>query len=124
MAMAGGKKSGNEHEYHIGRDAAIYSGEFRKTRIETIIGTSADPLKQLSEVLTEIRQSLAEISDPDVPPDVGGKASQAATALEKDLPNLSRRTLRERVRALIDLLAPVAEIIGGVAGLEAILQHL
>lgn len=35
-----------------------------------------------------------------------------------------RRSLRLRVKRLIGILAPVAEIIGGVAALEAVAQHL
>jgi len=129
--MAVGKKSGNEHTYNVTGGAAIYSGEFKKTRIETTIGTpTTDPLKDLDEVLNEIRQSLEENRNPDVPPDVRDKASQAAIQLKHDLPRLrkkdpdTRQTLRARVKALIDLLAPVAEIIAGAAALQAILQHL
>jgi len=36
----------------------------------------------------------------------------------------ARRSMRLRIKGLIGIMAPVAEIIGGVAGLEAICQHL
>jgi hypothetical protein len=129
--MAVGKKSGSEHKYNITGPTAIYSGEFEKTKIKTTISTPVtDPLADLSEVLNEIRQSLEEDTNPKVPPDVRDKASQAAIQLKHDLPRLrkkdpdTRQTLRARVKALIDLLAPVAEIIAGTAALQAILQHL
>ena len=129
--MTGSKKSGSKHEYHITGSAAIYSGDFPGTIVTTNIGAqSADPLEQLGEELAKIRQRLEGDSYPNVAPDVRDKALQAATKLKDDLPSLrktdpdTRRTLRARVRGLIDRLAPVAEIIGGIAGLEAILQHL
>ena len=129
--MTGNKKPVSKHKYDIARDAAIFSGEFKESTVTANIGTpSTDPVKQLSEVLTRIIQSLGENSSPDVPPEVRKEATRAATTLKRDLPNLgkpepgTRTTLREHVKALINLLAPVAEIIAGVAALDGILHQL
>jgi len=129
--MTGNKEPRSKHEYHITGNAAIFSGEFKESTVTANIDTpGTDPLERLSEVLTRIIQSLAENSSPDVPPEACEEASQAATALKRDLPNLrktepgTRTTLRKRVKALIDLLAPVAEIIAGAAALDGILHQL
>jgi hypothetical protein len=129
--MTGNKKPGSKHEYHIAGNAAIFSGEFKESPVTANIDTQGtDPLERLSEVLTRIIQSLAENSSPNVPPAVREEASRAATALKCDLPNLrkteprTRTTLRKRVKALIGLLAPVAEIIAGAAALDGILHQL
>lgn len=129
--MTGNKEPRSKHEYHITGNAAIFSGEFKESTVTANIDTpGTDPLERLSEVLTRIIQSLAENSSPDVPPEAREEASQAATALKRDLPNLrktepgTRTTLRKRVKALIDLLAPVAEIIAGAAALDGILHQL
>jgi hypothetical protein len=51
-------------------------------------------------------------------------------ALSRDLPDLKQsgadgpKNLRQRIRALIGMLTPVAGLIGGVAALESIWQHL
>ena len=91
---------------------------------------SADPWEQLQRELTKIRQRLERDSDPTVAPDDHDDALEAVTALKDDLPGLrkndpdTRRRLKQRVKALIGMLAPVAEIVGGVAALQAICQHL
>jgi len=127
--MTGSKKSGSKHEYNITGPAAIYSGKFRESHVTTNIGAPT-ALEQLGDELARIRQRLEDDGYHNVPPDGRDRALEAVTALADDLPSLrktdqdTRRTLRARVRALIDLLAPVAEIIGGVAALEVILQHL
>jgi hypothetical protein len=123
--MAGSKKSGSKHEYNITGPAAIYSGEFRESQVTTNIGMPA-ALEQLDEELARIRQRLERDGYRNVTPAGRDRVLKAVNGLQDDLPSLreNRRTLRARVRALIDLLAPVAEIIGGVAALEVILQHL
>jgi hypothetical protein len=51
-------------------------------------------------------------------------------ALSRDLPDLKQsgvdgpKNLRQRIKALIGVLTPVAGLIGGVAALESICQHL
>jgi hypothetical protein len=62
-----------------------------------------DDHEDVIEALVELQDEVAQ--DPD--PDQGGL-----------------RRLRKRVRQLIGVLAPVAEVIGGVAALEEICRHL
>jgi hypothetical protein len=50
-------------------------------------------------------------------------AENELTSTETRSPE-ARRSMRLRVKSLIGILAPVAEIIGGVAALEAIWPHL
>ncbi len=86
-------------------------------------------LEQLHDELTRIRLLLAEDHDPERSLD-RDDAIEAVTTLAADLPDKQDeggdepRRLRLRVKGVIGVLAPVAEIIGGVAALEAIVQHL
>jgi len=50
-------------------------------------------------------------------------AENELTSTETRSPE-ARRSMRLRLKALVGILAPVAEIIGGVAALEAIWPHL
>jgi hypothetical protein len=52
------------------------------------------------------------------------KAAQGELSATDNTNPEARRNIRLRVKGLIGILAPVAEIIGGVAALEAICQHL
>ena len=90
---------------------------------------SVDPcLEALGKELTRIRRRLEEIHDPAYSAD-RDDAIEAVDILTNDI-NVQEggasapRNFRRRVKELIGALAPVAEIIGGVAALEAILQHL
>ena len=90
-----------------------------------------DPwLTQLQTELTRIRGLLEEGHGPVISAYYRGVAIGALTAVEDDLPAVpagspvDREGLRKRVGRLIRALAPFAEVIGGVAALEAILQHL
>jgi hypothetical protein len=129
--MTGSKKSPSQQEYTVIGDAAIYSGTFKDSTVTSNFGAQgADPWEQLQGELTKIRQRLERDSDPTVAPDDHDDALEAVTALKDDLPGLrkndpdTRRRLKQRVKALIGMLAPVAEIVGGVAALQAICQHL
>jgi hypothetical protein len=83
----------------------------------------------LKAELTRIRLSLQE-DDGTAAPDDRDDAIDAVDDLHRVLPEMdkdgadSQRKLKRRIRELIGVLAPVAEIIGGVAALEAIVQHL
>ena len=89
-----------------------------------------DAWEQLAEVLARIRQRLEEDRSNSVAAvdreDALGSVADAEnelTSTETRSPE-ARRSMRLRVKSLIGILAPVAEIIGGVAALEAIWPHL
>jgi hypothetical protein len=97
---------------------------------------SAGPwLGLLCEELARIRRLLEHDDDPARAID-RGDALGAVIALQADIPgahggvpgtqDAAREggNLRQRVKGLIGVLAPVAEIIGGVAALQAIVTHL
>ena len=89
-----------------------------------------DAWEQLAEELTRIRQRLAEnrgnsVSAVDL--DDALESVEGAQDTYSNTDNTSpeaRRSMRLRIKGLIGILVPVAEIIGGVAGLEAIWPHL
>jgi hypothetical protein len=97
------------HAFWIDRLA----GELAKARalLEEGHGSAAEP--DLEDAVATIKalqeeiQVLREDSTADSPAGAEG-----------------RRTLRLRVKALIGVLLPVAEVIGGVAGIQEILHHL
>jgi hypothetical protein len=85
-------------------------------------------VKDLETQLAEVRSRLDGIQDPRFSTD-RDDALDAVTALQTDLPRMgdepgTSKRLRQRVKELLGALAPVAEIIGGVAALQGILQHL
>jgi len=89
-----------------------------------------DAWEQLAEVLARIRQRLEEdrsncVAAVDREDALGSvaDAEDELTSTETRSPE-ARRSMRLRVKSLIGILAPVAEIIGGVAALEAIWPHL
>jgi len=88
-----------------------------------------DPWEALGAELTRIRQRL-EGDDGRAASDDRDDAIDAVADMELVLSDPEKggadspRKLKRRIRELIGVLAPVAEIIGGVAALEAILQHL
>jgi hypothetical protein len=88
-----------------------------------------DPWGALDAELARIRLRLQDDEGPAASDD-RDDAADAVDDLQRILPDMekgsadSQRKLRRRIRELIGVLAPVAEIIGGVAALEAILQHL
>lgn len=88
-----------------------------------------NPLVQdLETQLAEVRARLDSIQDSRFSTD-RDDALDAVTALETDLPRMgdgpdTSKRLRQRVKELLGVLAPVADIIGGVAALQGILQHL
>jgi hypothetical protein len=87
-----------------------------------------DPWEALGAELTRIRQCL-EGDDGRVPLDGRDDAFDAVTDMQRILPDMEKgganspKKIKRRIRELIGVLGPVTEIIGGVAGLEAIWQH-
>lgn len=118
---------------NAGPGSQVNNAKGRKIRQKNIsYGSSAeilDPRRALEAELARIRLSL-QADDGAVAADDRDDAIDAVDCLQLVLPDMdeddpdSRKTFRRRIRALIGVLAPVAEIIGGVAALEAIVQHL
>jgi hypothetical protein len=116
---------------NAGPGSQVNNAKGRKIRQENIsYGSSAeilDPRRALEAELARIRLSLQADDGAAADRD---DAIDAVDGLQRVLPDMdegdpdSRKTFRRRIRALIGELAPVAEIIGGVAALEAIVQHL
>jgi hypothetical protein len=82
--------------------------------------------RDLSTQLAGIRGLLLEHHDPARATD-REDAIEAVTALQADLgkPMITdRKTLRQRIKALVGALRPVADIVGGIAALEAIVRGL
>ncbi|HEV2933509.1 MAG TPA: hypothetical protein VGY96_10280, partial [Streptosporangiaceae bacterium] len=92
--------------------------------------TTLDPWGDLEKELAQIRRrleadrgsSVAVVDRDDAIASV--KAAQAEASAADSASPEARRSMRLRVKSLIGILAPVAEIIGGVAALEAIWPHL
>jgi hypothetical protein len=99
----------------------------RQSASYTVTSPSAmNPWDEVGEELARIRgllESAAASADRD-------DAIEWVCALSRDLPDLrqsgadGRRNLRQRIKALMGVLTPVAGLIGGVAALESIWQHL
>jgi hypothetical protein len=89
-----------------------------------------DPWGPLARELARIRERLAEDRGDSVDAVDLDDAFGSVTAAEREISSTgdrgpdARRNMRLRIKGLIGILAPVAEIIGGVAALEAIVQHL
>ena len=89
-----------------------------------------DAWEQLAEELARIHQRLAEgrgnsVAAVDLDDAlVSVEAAQENSSATGNASPEARRGMRLRVKGLIGILAPVAEIVGGVAALEAICQHL
>ena len=81
---------------------------------------------ELSTQLAGIREVLLDHHDPATATD-REDAIEAVTALQADLgkPVIpDRKTLRQRIKSVTGALQPVADIIGGIAALEAIVRGL
>jgi hypothetical protein len=88
--------------------------------------TVAGPWDEVEKELARIRVCLeAAVASAD-----RDDAIEWVCALSRDLPELRQsgadgpRNLRQRIKALMGVLTPVAGLIGGVAALESIWQHL
>ncbi len=103
----------------------------RQVNADAAMPTSGqDPWVLLAAELARIRQRLEEdCSDSVAAVDradaiASVKAAQdEASAADSTSPE-ARRSMRLRLKAQVGILVPVAEIIGGVAGLETIWPHL
>jgi len=115
-----------------GSQISAVSGEGNRTVITNQPGGAPDDAslvavqRHLSAQLSGIRQQLLEI-------DLAARATdredalEAVTELQADLGKpviADRKTLRKRMKALVGALRPVADIVGGIAALEAIVRGL
>ena len=81
---------------------------------------------ELSTQLAAIRKLLLEHHDWSKATD-REDAIEAVTALQVDISKqvtTDRKTLRQRIKAVVGALQPIAEIAGGIAALEAIVRGL
>lgn len=99
------------------------------TRHEVRVG-GPDPWEPLATELARIRRKLAEDRGGSVDAVDLDDAVRSVIAAEGEVSGTgdrgpdARQSMRLRIKGLIGILAPVAEIIGGVAALEAIVPHL
>jgi hypothetical protein len=99
----------------------------RQSTSYTVTSPSAmNPWDETERALARIRvllESAVASADRD-------DALEWVRALSRDLPDLKQggadgpKNLRQRIKALIGVLTPVAGLIGGVAALQSICQHL
>jgi hypothetical protein len=88
-----------------------------------------DPWDQLPKELARIRLLLTD-ENGHAPSAGRDDAIEFVVDLERELPELRKsgadapKKLRQRIKALVGVLLPVAGLIGGVADLESIIQHL
>lgn len=127
----------------IGGSGNITTGTFTDSPVVNVSGSNnmvtahvsdssvaLDPWGHLENELARIRRrleedrssSVAAVDRDDAIASVRA-AQDEASAADSTNPE-ARRSMRLRLKALVGILVPVAEIIGGVAGLEAIWPHL
>jgi hypothetical protein len=137
MATGSQGAPGNQ-QYTVFGDGAINSGDNsqlnnaigdgnRQSANYTVTSPSAmNPWDEVGKELARIRVLLESA----VASAHRDDAIEWVGALSRDLPDLKQsgadgpKNLRQRIRALIGMLTPVAGLIGGVAALESIWQHL
>src|SRR5215471_7826348 len=127
----------------IGGSGNITTGTFNDSQVVSVSGNqntatvhvsdgsvALDPWGSLEKELARIRRRLEEDRSNSVALVDRDDAIEAVQAAQGEIPVAdttnpeARRSVRLRIKGLIGILVPVAEIIGGVAGLEAICQHL
>lgn len=127
----------------IGGNGNITTGTFTQSPVVNVSGrqnrvtahvsansVAPDTWGDLEKELARIRRlleadrgsSVAAVDRDDAIASV--KAAQAEASAADSASAEARRSMRLRVKALVGILVPVAEIIGGVAGLETIWPHL
>jgi hypothetical protein len=128
------KASRSERNYRVGTGNIIDSSTISNSTISAVSGPAEikQPpwLPQLQAELARIRATLEEAHDPSISTVDRDDAIGAVRALEDTAVSAQKSGqadpagFRLRVKALIGVLAPVAEIVGGFAALQTILQHL
>jgi hypothetical protein len=128
------KASHSEQNYSVGTGNIIKDSTITRSPITTVGGQAENKqspwLAQLRAELARIRVLLEEVQNPAISADDRDDAIDAVRAFEtmaasaQNSGQADPKGFRLRVKGLIGILAPVAEIIGGVAALQTILQHL
>jgi len=127
----------------VGGSGNITIGTFTDSQVVSVSGSqntaavhvsdssvALDPWGNLEKELARIRRRLEEDGSNSVAVVDRGDAIESVKGAQGELSATdytnpeARRSIRLRVKGLIGILAPVAEIIGSVAALEAICQHL
>jgi hypothetical protein len=119
---------GSQQNTIIGTGNIITGGRVINSRVTATTVNQQNPtMLQLREELTRVQRCLAAVEDPTADQQ---DALEAVDMLEGELaqdpdprPDGLKR-LRARIKGLIAVLAPVAEIIGGVAAFEEIVRRL
>lgn len=128
---------GSQHNTITGSGNIVTGGTFSKSPVSSTTiapgSAAAGPqevwVEKLRDELAKVRQRLADPRLPDASTDLDD-ARTAVEGLQQGLagpasPEVSTMDrLRLRVKELLGALAPVAEIIGGVAAFEEIWRHL
>ena len=132
--MSRDESAARGQRYTVGTGNIITGGKIQDSSIVTV-GVTAEGqqpawLPPLRAELARLRVLLEEVHDPAISADDRDDAIGAVRALETeaasavDSGQADPKGFRWRVKALIGILAPVADIVGGVAALEMILRHL
>jgi hypothetical protein len=118
-------RHGSQRNTIHGTGNIVTGGKIIKSRI--IAHTQNSTVQDLREQLARAHESLAAVPDPTA---AQQDALDAVNLLQDEIdedpdpaPDRLKR-LRLQLRGLIAVLAPVAEVIGGVAAFEEILHHL
>jgi hypothetical protein len=141
--MAKDERAAHVQRYTVGTGNIITGGTVTNSPITNLGGersradvtnapSSDQPpwLPRLRDELARIGFSLEVDHDPAISVDDRDDAAETVRALQAEVADAQAsgqadvRSFRRRVRELIGVLAPVAEVIGGVAALEAIARHL
>ena len=121
---------GSQHNTVIGNGNIVTGGKFTNSAVvaKTVYGSQKkEVIRQLQDELARVRQCLAGVQAPTADDEDAMEAVnalQGEVAQDPDPDQRGLRRLRVRVKALIGVLLPVAEIIGGVAALQDICRHL
>jgi hypothetical protein len=123
------RNRGPQHNAIFGAGQIITGGVLFNNRIEAkhFTGPQNPLIRQLQDELTRARQCLADDPASTVDHEDAVEALdalQGEIAQDPDPDQRGLKVLRLRVKALIGVLLPVAEIIGGVAAFEEICRHL
>lgn len=123
-------RQGSQRNTIYGAGNIVTGGKVTKSRVIAHTQNSTvqnSTVQDLRELLARAHESLAAVPDPTA---TQQDALDAVDLLQNEIdedpdpaPDRLKR-LRLQVRGLIAVLAPVAEVIGGVAAFEEILRHL
>lgn len=123
------KSEGSQRNTVNGTGNIITGGTFTASQVSaTTVNARQKPvILQLRDELARVSQCLDGVDAPTADHEDAREAVaelQAELAKDPDPDQHGLRRLRKQVRQLIGVLTPVAGIIGGVAALQEICQHL